>query len=178
MFPNADSVEITHCVKDLPITFPAVLLDNTFIRLHFNITALVMSSHYPLIIGVPFLRYWNISSHHCNGSLIFTANSGHHATIPLHHTRYTEPCRTPHCPMAKLTAPTTEIPHEPPFSAPQATDTNTDTTQETNAIATNSYQRNPNDKRITDSNHNACRIYETYKNIRSTNIHMYVQTNG
>ena len=136
MFPNAHSIEITECVKDLPITFPAVLQDNTYIRLHFTITALVMHSHYPLIIGVPFLRYWNISSHHCHGSLIFTANSGHHATIPLHCSRFTEPCRTPHCPMAKLRDPETPIPDKPPFRPPKDIDTNNthDYMQETNAI--------------------------------------------
>ena len=136
MFPNAHSIEIRECVKDLPITFPAALLNNTYIRLHFTITALVMHSHYPLPthIGVPFLRYWNISSHHCHGSLIFTANSGHHATIPLHCSRFTEPCRTPHCPMAKLCDPETPIPDEPPFRPPKDIDKTHDTTQETNVI--------------------------------------------
>ena len=59
-----------------------------------------METHYPLILGVPFLRYWNISSHHCNGSLIFTADTGHHAIIPLQNTRFAQACRTPYCPMA------------------------------------------------------------------------------
>jgi len=134
MFPNAQSVEIEEYIKDLPITFPAIRANNTFIRLHFNITALIMTSHYPIILGAPFLRYWNISSHHCNGSLVFTANSGHHAMIPLHHTRFKEPCRTPHCPMAHLNDPKKPIPDEPPFRPPKDTDKTNETTQETNAI--------------------------------------------
>ena len=82
MFPNGQHIEITHFVPYLLPTFPAIRLNNEFLRLHFSTTALIMETHYPLILSVPFLRYWNISSHHCNSSLIFTADSGHHAIIP------------------------------------------------------------------------------------------------
>ena len=95
MFPNGQHVEIKEFVPSLLPTFPAIRLNNEFLRLHFSTTALIMETHYPLILGVPFLRYWNISSYHYNGSLIFTADSGHHAIIPLQNTRFTQPCRTP-----------------------------------------------------------------------------------
>ena len=115
VFPNGHHVEIKAYVPSLPITFPAIRLNNEFIRLHFTTNALVMDTHYPLLLGIPFLRFWNISSHHCNGSLVFTADSGHHATIPLHTTRFVEPCRTPFCPIATLRDPSTPVPNKPPF---------------------------------------------------------------
>ena len=80
-----------------------------------------MQTHYPLILGVPFLRYWNISSYRCNGSLIFTADSGHHAIIPLQNTRFTQPCRTTYCPIARLRDPPNPLPHIPPFVLPPST---------------------------------------------------------
>ena len=115
IFPNGQHVEINAMVPSLPVTFPAIRLNNEFIRLHFTTNALVMDTHYPLLLGIPFLRFWNISSHHCNGSLVFTADSGHHAIIPLHSTRFVEPCRTPFCPMATLRDPHIPLPDKPPF---------------------------------------------------------------
>ena len=115
LFPNGQYVEINEFVPFLPVTFPAIRPNNEFIRLHFTTNALVMDTHYPLLLGIPFLRFWNISSHHCNGSLVFTADSGHHAVIPLHTTRFVEPCRTPFCPMATLRDPSTPLPDKPPF---------------------------------------------------------------
>ena len=44
-----------------------------------------------------------------------TANSGHHAIIPLHVTRFIEPCRTPFCPIATAKDPDTPLPRELPF---------------------------------------------------------------
>ena len=79
-----------------------------------------METHYPLILGVPFLRYWNISSHHCNGSLIFTADTGHHAIIPLQNTRFAQACRTSYCPMARLRDPPDPLPDALPFSLPSS----------------------------------------------------------
>ena len=121
MFPNGQHREITEFVPSFSPTFPAIRLTNEFIRLHFSTTALIMETHYPLILGVPFLRYWNISSHHCNGSLIFTADSGHHAIIPLQNTRFTQPCRTTYCPIARLRDPPDPLPHIPPFVLPPST---------------------------------------------------------
>ena len=120
MFPNGQHVEITHFVPYLFPVFPAIRLNNEFLRLHFSTTALIMETHYPLILGIPFLRYWNISSHHCNGSLIFTADTGHHAIIPLQNTRFTQPCRTPYCPMAHLRDPSEPLPDTLPFSLPSS----------------------------------------------------------
>ena len=105
MFPNGQHADITHFVPHLFPAFPAIRLNNEFLRLHFSTTALIMETHYPLILGVPFLRYWNISSHHCNGSLIFTADTGHHAIIPLQNTRFTQACRTLLLPHGSITRP-------------------------------------------------------------------------
>ena len=120
MFPNGQHADITHFVPHLFPVFPAIRLNNEFLRLHFSTTALIMETHYPLILGVPFLRYWNISSHHCNGSLIFTADTGHHAIIPLQNTRFAQPCRTPYCPMAQLRDPSDPLPDTLPFSLPSS----------------------------------------------------------
>ena len=57
MFPNGQHTDITHFVPHLFPVFPAIRLNNEFLRLHFSTTALFMETHYPLILGVPFLRY-------------------------------------------------------------------------------------------------------------------------
>ena len=118
MFPNGQHRDLTELVPSFSLTFPAIHLNNEFIRLHFSTTALIIETHYPLILGVPFLRYWNISSHYCNGSFIFIADSGHHAIIPLQNTRFTQPCRTAYCPIARLRDPPDPLPHTPPFVLP------------------------------------------------------------
>ena len=54
MFPNGQHADITHFVPHLFPVFPAIRLNNEFLRLHFSTTALIMETHYPLILGVPF----------------------------------------------------------------------------------------------------------------------------
>ena len=115
LFPNGQQATIQDYVTSLIVTFPAIRLNNEFIRIHFNVSAIVFDTHHEMVLGVPFLRYWNVVSHHCNGSLMVTANSGHHAIIPLHVTRFVEPCRTPFCPIAMAKDPDTPLPRELPF---------------------------------------------------------------
>ena len=86
----------------------------------FKLPLLVLDTNYEMILGVPFLRYWNVISHHCNGSLVVTNASGHHAIIPLHQTRFIEPYHTPHCPIALLKDPQTPL----PTTLPWGTDNN------------------------------------------------------
>ena len=50
--------------------------------------------------------------------MFLTTESGHHATIPLHVTRFMQPCRTPFCPVALTTEPETPLPDIPPFQPP------------------------------------------------------------
>ena len=57
IFPNGQHIEITHFVPHLFPVFPAIRLNNEFLRLHFSTTVLIMEIHYPLILGVPFLCY-------------------------------------------------------------------------------------------------------------------------
>ena len=52
--------------------------------------------------------------------MFLTTESGHHATIPLHVTRFMQPCRTPFCPVALTTEPETPLPDTPPFQLPDA----------------------------------------------------------
>ena len=115
MFPNGQSTEITHYIDRLVITFPALRPNNEFIRLHFTVSTLLLDTHHEMILGIPFLRYYNVISHHCNGSMFLTTESGYHATIPLHVTRFMQPCRTPFCPVALTTEPETPLPDTPPF---------------------------------------------------------------
>ena len=115
LFPNGQSTQITHYIERLVITFPALRPNNEFIRLYFTVSTLLLDTHHEMILGIPFLRYYNIISHHCNGSMLLTTESGHHATIPLHVTRFMQPCRTPFCPVALTTEPETPLPDTPPF---------------------------------------------------------------
>ena len=117
-FPNNEATRITHFVPNVILTFPGLRLDNRAIRLYFFTTLLVMPTRIDAILGIPFLRYWNIVSHHCNGSLVVTGLSGHHAIIPLHTTRLLEPCRTRYCPIASLQDPAIVTPDYPPFQLP------------------------------------------------------------
>ena len=55
MFPNSQHLEITEFVPSFSPTFPAIRLNNEFLRLHFSTTALIMETHYPLILSIPFL---------------------------------------------------------------------------------------------------------------------------
>ena len=75
--------KITEYIPHLVTVFPAIRLNNKLVRLFFNTSLLVMNTRIDMILGVPFMRYWNITSHHCNGSMIVTGPSGHHAIIPL-----------------------------------------------------------------------------------------------
>ena len=134
LFPNRQQAMIQDYVTSMIIIFPAIRLNNEFIRIHFNVSAIVFDTHHEMILGVLFLRYWNVVSHHCNGSLMVTANSGHHAIIPLHVTRFIEPCRTPFCPIATATDPDTPLPRELPF---HIDDDNITTSNETPAIVNN-----------------------------------------
>ena len=93
-------LKYTYYIDRLVITFPALRPNNEFIRLHFTVSTLLLDTHHEMILGIPFLRYYNVISHHCNGSMFLTTESGHHATIPLHVTRFMQPCRTPFCPVA------------------------------------------------------------------------------
>ena len=97
------------------ITFPALRPNNEFIRLYFTVSTLLLDTHHEMILGIPFLRHYNIIPHHCNGSMFLTTESGHHAIIPLHVTRFMQPCRTPFCPVALTTEPETPLPDTPPF---------------------------------------------------------------
>ena len=47
--------------------------------------------------------------------MFITTESGYHATIPLHVTRFMQPCRTPFCPVALTTEPEIPLPDTPPF---------------------------------------------------------------
>ena len=134
LFPNGQQATIQDYVTSMLLTFPAIRLNNEFIRIHFNVSAIVFDTHHEMVLGVPFLRYWNVVSHHCNGSLMVTANSGHHAIIPLHVTRFVEPCRTPFCPIATAKDPDTPLPPELPF---HIDDDNIITSNETPAIVHN-----------------------------------------
>ena len=134
LFPNGQQATIQDYVTSMIVTFPAIRLNNEFIRIHFNVSAIVFDTHHEMVLGVPFLRYWNVVSHHCNGSLMVTANSGHHAIIPLHVTRFVEPCRTPFCPIATAKDPDMPLPRELPF---HIDDDNIITSNETPAIVNN-----------------------------------------
>ena len=68
-----------------------------------------------MILSIPFLRYYNVIPYYCNGSVFLTTESGHHATIPLHVTRFMQPCRTPFCPVALATEPEIPLPDIPLF---------------------------------------------------------------
>ena len=115
LFPNRQSTDITYYIDCLVITFPALRPNNEFIRLHFTVSTLLLDTHHEMILGIPFLRYYNVISHHCNGSMFLTTESGHHATIPLHVTRFMQPCRTPFCLVALATEPESSLPDIPPF---------------------------------------------------------------
>ena len=78
----------------------------------------MLDTHHEMILRIPFLRYYNIISHYCNGSIFLTTESGHHATIPLHVTRFMQPCHTPFCPVVLTTEPETPLPDTPPFQLP------------------------------------------------------------
>ena len=120
LFPNRQSTEITHYIDRLVITFPALRPNNEFIRLHFTVSTLLLDTHHEMILGIPFLRYYNVISHYCNGSIFLTTESGYHATIPLHVTRFILPCHTPFRPVAPTTKPETPLPDTPPFQPPDA----------------------------------------------------------
>ena len=114
-YPNNQGDTITHYVPAVTITFSAIRLDAQPVRLYFRMPLLVLNTHVELLLGVPFLRYWNIVSHHCNGTLVFTGNTGHHAIIPLHQTRVKRACNTKYCPIAQLKEPTVPIPNSIPW---------------------------------------------------------------
>ena len=117
-FPNNEMSKLTEYIPYLITVFPAIRLNNKLVRLFFNTSLLVMNTRIDMILGVPFMRYWNITSHHCNGSMIVTGPSGHHAIIPLHTTRFMEPCRTPYCPVSHLKDPESDVPDLMPFVPP------------------------------------------------------------
>ena len=81
----------------------------------FKLPSLILDTNNEIILGVPFLRYWNVIFYYYNSSLIVTSASGHHAIIPPHQTRFMELCRTPHCPIALLIDPQTPLPTTLPW---------------------------------------------------------------
>ena len=58
-FPNNDTSTITDYIPSLTVAFPAIRLSNKLIRLFFHTSLLVMNTRMDMILGVPFLRYWN-----------------------------------------------------------------------------------------------------------------------
>ena len=114
-YPNNQGDTITHYVPSVMVTFSAIRLNAQPVRLYFRMPLLVLNTHVELLLGVPFLRYWNIMSHHCNGTLVFTGSTGHHAIIPLHQTRVKRTCNTKFCPIAQLKEPVTPIPNMVPW---------------------------------------------------------------
>ena len=91
-FANSATLTVSHYVPCISLTLYGIYENHSRLPLYFNTGALIMESPQDMLIGIPFLRYWNIVSHFCNNTKVYTTKLGHNITIPLTCSILTQPC--------------------------------------------------------------------------------------
>ena len=92
---NSQLSTVTTFVPTLNFRVPASTSDNSPSDIFFSCQPLVTYSPFDLLLGIAFIRKYNLVHHHCNNTIIHISSSGKHLTIPLLHSKSTCPCR--HC---------------------------------------------------------------------------------
>ena len=121
-FANSATITVSHYVPCISLTLYDIYENNPRLPLHFNTGALIMESPQNMLIGIPFLRYWNIISHFCNNTKVYTAKSGHNITIPLTCSTLTQPCFSTHCRFHNMPYTDKPLLLTPPFTSPTTYD--------------------------------------------------------
>ena len=117
-FANSETSTVAQYVHCIPLVMYGIYGSNPKLPLYFSTGALVMDSPHDILIGIPFLRYWNIISHFCNNTKVYLAKSGHQITIPLNCSQLTQPCFSTHCIFHNTPAISTILPNIHPFIPP------------------------------------------------------------
>ena len=117
-FANAQTNITTTYVPSVVLTLYGIHPSNSHIPLYFSTNAIIMESPHDMLIGIPFLRRWNITSHFCNNTKVYLSQSGHQITIPFVCSNLTQPCFSPQCIFHHKYTHTEPIPEIPPFIPP------------------------------------------------------------
>ena len=121
-FANSATIAVSHYVPCISLTLYGIYENNPRLPLYFNTGALIMESPQDMLIGIPFLRYWNIVSHFCNNTKVYTTKLGHNVTIPLSCSTLTQPCFSTHCRFHNIPYTDKPLPLSPPFTSPTTYD--------------------------------------------------------
>ena len=112
-------------VPNLVFSIPAYTHMHKTTHLRFTAQPLLTHSPFDLILGIPFIRHFNLVHHHCNHTLIYISAQGTHLTIPLIHSFPTRPCRHSFCPFLDISQLSLthrrhflNLPHSPPHFLP------------------------------------------------------------
>ena len=102
-------------VISLPLRYPAKTPTGDDITLYFNPDFVVIPDGPDILLGIPFLRYYNLVSHYCQDTHIFSSSQGHHVILPTNLSKLNAPCRHPHCLCGNLQPFPSPPPQVPPF---------------------------------------------------------------
>ena len=115
-------------VPNLLFSIPAYTHIHKTTHLRFTAQPLLTHSPFDLILGIPFIRHFNLVHHYCNHTLIYISAQGTHLTIPLIHSFPTRPCRHSFCPFLDISQLSQthrrhflNLPHSPPQFLPYPT---------------------------------------------------------
>ena len=92
-------------VPHIPITIPASSQTHKQTHLTCFSQALVANSPFDLILGIPFIRHWNLVHHYCNNTMIYVALLGNHLTIHLSCSKTKQPWHHRNCPFIDICQP-------------------------------------------------------------------------
>ena len=117
-FANAQTNITTTYVPSVVLTLYGIHSTNPHLPLYFPTNALIMESPHDMLIGIPFLRRWNITSHFCNNTKVYLSQTGHQITIPFMASNLTQPCFSHSCVFHHKNIYPEPIPDIPPFIPP------------------------------------------------------------
>ena len=109
---------LSSIVISLPLSYPAKTPSGTDITLYFNPDFVVIPSGPDLLLGMPFIRAYNLVSHYYQDTHIYTSSTGHHVILPTNLSDFNAPCRHDHCPCRTLPPFPSPPPKVPPFVPP------------------------------------------------------------
>ena len=115
---NQSVQHVSQAVRQLHLTFDAFDADKNQVPLHFLVDFLVMEANFDLLLGISFSTHHQLAIHYCQTTLIYTSNTNHRVTIPLHSSCLDAPCTHTACPYATPLPFPTPSPQFPPFIPP------------------------------------------------------------